>query len=65
MEFTIELIVSRNLVTISNFVEFRESKFYVFRGNEGSARHLTHFEWLKRCHVSCAELVKHELKCGP
>ena len=31
----------------------------------GSAGHLTHFEWLKRYHVSCVELVKHELKCGP
>ena len=28
-------------------------------------RHLAQFEWLKRCHVLCAELVKHELKCGP
>ena len=27
--------------------------------------HLSHFEWLIECHVSCAELVKHELKCGP
>ena len=41
-----------------------QSKFHVFRGNGGSAGHLEHFEWLKRCHVSCAELVKHELKCG-
>ena len=31
----------------------------------GSAGHLAHFEWLKRYHVSGAELVKHELKCGP
>ena len=28
-------------------------------------RYVACFEWLKMCHVSCAELVKHELKCGP
>ena len=59
-------IVSRNLATTSNFIEFRNShNFHVFRRNGGSAGHLAHFKWLKRCHVSCAELVKHELKCGP
>ena len=62
MNFTIG-IVSRNLATTSNFVEFRDSNnFHVFRGDEGSTRHLAHFEWLKVCHVSSAELVKHELK---
>ena len=59
-------IISRNLATTSNFVKFRDSRnFNVFRGNEGSAGHLAHFEWLIECHMSCAELVKHELKCGP
>ena len=42
----------------------RKLEFHVFQGNGGSAGHLTHFEWLKRCHMSGAELVKHELKCG-
>ena len=35
-----------------------------FSRQRGSAGHLAQFEWFKRCHVSCAELVKHELKCG-
>ena len=65
MYFTVG-IVSRNLATTSNFVEFRDiQNFHVFRGNGGSAGHLAHFEWLTGCHLSCAELVKHELKCGP
>ena len=42
----------------------RQSEFHVFRDNEGSAGHLARFEWLKRCHMSCAELVKYELMCG-
>ena len=53
MDFTVG-IVSRNLTTTSNFVEFRDSRnLHVFRGNRGSAEHLTHFEWLKSatCHV--------------
>ena len=43
----------------------RQPEFHVYRGNRGSVGHLTHFEWIKRCHVSCAELVKHELKYEP
>ena len=59
MDFTVG-IVSRNLATTSNFVEFRDTwNFHVFRGNKGSVGHLEHFERLKRCHESCAELVKH------
>ena len=59
-------IFSQNLATTSNFVEFQDSRdFHVFRGNGSSTRHLAHFEWLTESHVSCAELVKHELKCGP
>ena len=59
-------IFSRNLATTSNFVEFRDNRnFHVFRGNGGSAGHLTHFQWFTECHVSCAELVKYEFKCGP
>ena len=55
MDFTVE-IVSRNLATTSNFFKFRDSQnSHVFRGNERSARHLAHFEWLTVCHVSGAE----------
>ena len=37
---------------MSNFVEFRDSQnLHVFRGNERSAGHLAHFEWLTVCHV--------------
>ena len=52
MDFTVG-ILSRNLATTSNLVDFRDSRnFHVFRGNGGSEEHLEHFEWLKRCHVS-------------
>ena len=64
MDFTVG-ILSRNLATKSNFIEFRDSRdFHIFRGNMGSAGHLAYFKWLKRYHVSCAELVKHELNYG-
>ena len=64
MDFTAG-ILSRNLATKSNFTEFRDSRdFHVFRGNGGSAGHLAYFEWLKRCHASYVELVKHELNYG-
>ena len=54
-DFTVG-IISRNLATTSNFVEFRDNRnFHVFRGNGNSARYLAYFEWLKRCHVSCVE----------
>ena len=33
----------------------RQSEFHVFRGTESCAGHLAHCEWIKRCHVSCAE----------
>ena len=47
MDFTVG-IVSRNLATTSNFIEFRDSRnFHIFRGKGGSAEHLAHFEWLK------------------
>ena len=37
-------IVSRNLATTSNFVEFRDSRnLHVFLGNERRAGHLAHF----------------------
>ena len=43
MDFTIG-IVSRNLATTSNLVEFRDSRnLHVFLGNEHRAGHLTHF----------------------
>ena len=61
MDFTVR-IVSRNLVTTSNSKTVGISRFLRRRGSAG---YFAHFEWLKRCHVSCAELVKHELKCGP
>ena len=31
----------------------------------GFTGHLAHFERLTMCHVLGAELVKHELMCGP
>ena len=64
MHFTVG-IISRNLATTSNFVEFRDSrKFQVFQGNGGSAGQLAHFERLERCHVSGAELVKQREPSG-
>ena len=64
MDITIR-IVSENLANTSNLIEFRDSQnFHVFRGNEDSAGHLAHFEWIKRCHVSCAELVNLSLSVG-
>ena len=49
-------IISRNLATTSNFVEFRDSRnLHVFQDNEDSTGHLTHFEWLIVCHVSGAD----------
>ena len=62
MDFTVG-IISQNLATTSNSETV--GIFIFFEAAGGSARHLAHFEWLKRCHVSCAELVKHEPKCGP
>ena len=29
------------------------------------AGHFAHCEWLKKCHMSCAESVKHEIKWDP
>ena len=63
MDFTIG-IVSRNLATTSNFVEFRECRDFTFFEAKRVVRDLAHFQWLKRFHVSYVELVKHELKCG-
>ena len=43
MDFTVG-IVSRNLATTSNFVEFRDIRnLHVFRGNECRVGHLAHF----------------------
>ena len=43
MDFTVG-IISQNLVTTSNFVEFRDSQnLHVFRGNKLRAGHLVHF----------------------
>ena len=64
MDFTIE-IVSRNLATTLNVVEFRDSWNFTFFEAEGGAGNLAHFEWLKMRHVSSGELVKHELKGDP
>ena len=53
-DFTVG-IVSRNLATTSNFVDFRDSQnFHVFRENERNVGHFTHFEWLTVCHMSGA-----------
>ena len=65
MDFTVG-IVSRNLATTSNFVEFRDSRnLHVFRGNECSAGHLAHFEWLTVCHMSGADSVNLNSSVGP
>ena len=65
MDFTVG-IVSRNLATTSNFIEFQDSRnFHVFRGNEPSMGHLAHFEWLIVCHMSGAESVNLRLSVGP
>ena len=55
MDFTVG-IISRNLASTSNFVEFRDSRnLHVFRGNERNVGHLTYFEWLTVCHMSGAK----------
>ena len=54
MDFNVG-IVSRNLATTSNS---ETVEILCFSRQWGSARHLAQFKWLKRCHVSCAELVK-------
>ena len=55
MDFTVG-IVSQNLATTLNFVEFRDSRnLHIFRGNERSMEHLAHFEWLTVFHVSGAK----------
>ena len=65
MDFTIE-IVSRNLATTLNFVEFRDSQnLHVFRGKERSAGHLTHFEWLTVCHMLGTDSVNLSSSVGP
>ena len=65
MNFTVG-IVSRNLVTTSNFDEFRDSRnLHVFRSNELNARHLACFEWLTVCHVSSADSVNLSSSMGP
>ena len=65
MDFTIG-IISRILAITSNFVEFQDSQnLHVFRGNERSAGHLAHFEWLTLFHVSGAELVNLSSSVGP
>ena len=57
MDFTVG-IVSRNLATTSNFVEFQDRQnLHVFRGNESSAEHFDHFEWLTVCHMSGTESI--------
>ena len=65
MDFTVG-IVSRNLATTSNFVEFRDSwNLHIFRGNERSAGHLAHFEWPTVCHMSSADSVNLSSSVGP
>ena len=65
MNFTVG-IVSQNLATTSNFVEFRDSRnFYIFRGTRvvQNTCHILSDSRGATCHVQ--NLVKHELKCGP
>ena len=65
MNFTVG-IISRNLATTSNFVEFQDSwNLHVFLGYERSAGHLAHFEWLTVCHVSSADSVNLSSSVGP
>ena len=59
MDFTVG-IISRNLATTSNFVEFRDSrKFHVFRGNMCSAGHLAHFECINNLSSSVGPTWTH------
>ena len=53
MDFTVG-ILSRNLATKSNFIEFRDSRdFHVFRGNGGSMGHLAYMSGSRgaTCHM--------------
>ena len=65
MDFTVG-IVSRNLATMSNFVQFRDRRnLHVFQGNKRNVGHFEHFEWLTVCHMSDADLVKQGDLSGP
>ena len=65
MDFTVG-IFSRNLATMSSFVEFRDSRnMHVFRGNEHHVGHLVHIEWHTVCHVSSTSSVHLSSKWGP
>ena len=51
MDFTVG-IISQNLATTLNFIEFRDNRnLHIFLDNECSAGHLAYFEWLIMCHV--------------
>ena len=65
MDFTVG-IVSRNLATTSNFVEFQDiQNLHIFQGNERREGHLVHF--LSGTQVPCVKLQfsQVELKVGP
>ena len=65
MDFTVG-IVSQNLVTTSNFVEFRDSRnLHVFGGNERRAGHLVHFLVAPRVPRVKLQFSQVELKVGP
>ena len=64
MDFTVG-IVSQNLATMSNFIEFRDNQhFRFFKARRGVQDSWYFVSGSKRCHVSWEERVKHELKCG-
>ena len=63
MDFTIG-IVSRNLATTSNFVEFRDCQNFTFLRHREGCMTLGTFWVAKRQNVSNADAVKLELKWG-
>ena len=65
MDFTVG-IVSRNLATMSNFVEFQDSWNFTFFNARGEVRDTWHFI-SGPISATCPRKkgVKHELKWGP
>ena len=65
MDFTVG-IVSRNLAIMSNFVEFRDNRNFMFFEAHGGVRDTWHFmSGLRSAMCLGKNGVKHELKWGP
>ena len=63
MDFTVG-IVSRNLATTSNFVEFRDRRNFMFFKARRGCMTLGTFWVAQRRHVSSADAVKLDVKWG-